>query len=94
METNESRWFQSLLEGITCDETLKHRCLGPGGKWLEVTPADSRMDALLGPIDEARLTVSLTTRVYQLYVLYPILRLMKQYVGKPCDLIILCGGEH
>ena len=48
--------------------TLKHRSLaGSGGKWLEVIPADSKMDALLGPIDEARMTVSLATRVYQLY---------------------------
>ena len=40
--------------------TLKHLSLaGPGGKLLEVTPADSKMDI---PIDEeARMTVSLAT---------------------------------
>ena len=52
MATNESEWSQSLLEAINSDESLNHRCLiGPGGKWIEITPADSKMDVLLGPVD-------------------------------------------
>ena len=83
MATNERGWLQSLVDGVNSDDSLKHRSLaGPGGKWLEITPADSKMDALLGPVDEARMTVSLTTRVYQLYVLYPIPRPVEQYIGK------------
>ena len=82
MATNESEWSQSLLEAIN-SESLKHRCLiGPGGKWIDITPTDIKMDVLLGPVDEARMTVSLATRVYQLYVLYPIPRPVEQYVGK------------
>ena len=59
--------MQSLLDGVNSDDSLEHHFLaGPAGKWLQVTPADSKMDALLGPVDKARMTVLFTTRVYQL----------------------------
>ena len=62
MATNERGWLQLLLDGVNSGDSLKHRSLaGLGGKWLEVTPADSKMDAILGPVDKARMTVSLAT---------------------------------
>ena len=67
------RWIQAFLSST---QQAKVRILSePSGtsKWLEITRPACSLQPPLGPVD-VRVLVSLTTRVYQLQVLYPIPR--------------------
>ena len=50
-------------------------------KWLEITRPSCSLQPPLGPVDVVRVLVSLTTRVYQLQVLYPIPHVVERFKG-------------
>lgn len=80
---NSTGWYQAVINSVRHDQSVKHRSLvGAGGiRWLELSRTNCRMDELLGPVDEVRITISFATQVYQLYVQYPIPRPVQQFKG-------------
>ncbi len=78
------RWIQALRTSALRAESAKVRLLSePSGtlKWLEITRPSCSLQPPLGPIDVVRVLVSVTTRVYQLQVLYPIPRVVERFKG-------------
>ena len=86
-------WIQALHSSALQAESAKVRILSePSGtlKWLEITRPTCSLQPPLGPVDVVRVLVSVTTRVYQLQVLYPIPRVVERFKG---NCMYLCNVQ-